>query len=122
LNIFKYALRHFNHFFKGTLGGFSLFIFSFVVYPGRESNLGRRDGNPASQQLHHPDSLESSELGVEVQGGLAALRLLFVYIKPKCLSGKGRVWSGASGKGMAVTAEKGHKWVSQKQVQKCLLF
>lgn len=102
--------------------GLVYLFFLLLFFPGRESNLGRRDGNPASQQLHHPDSLESSELGVEVQGGLAALRLLFVYIKPKCLSGKGRVWSGASGKGMAVTAEKGHKWVSQKQVQKCLLF
>jgi len=30
---------------------------SLVIYPGRESNPGRWDGNPASNQLDHPDSI-----------------------------------------------------------------
>jgi len=33
-----------------------LYLTFFVGYPGRESRLGCRDGNPVSNQLDHPDS------------------------------------------------------------------
>jgi len=51
-NIFKYALRRFWSFLRYTR-----WVFSFVGYPGWESNLGCQDGNLASNQLDYPDFL-----------------------------------------------------------------
>jgi len=56
----KYALLH-CHFFKAhwVVLIFFKYLFSLflLVYPGRESNPDRWDGNPVSNNLDHPDSL-----------------------------------------------------------------
>jgi len=52
-NIFKVCLSTFWSVLRHT-GWFFIF---FVGYPGRELNLGCRDGNMASNQLDHPNSL-----------------------------------------------------------------
>jgi len=52
LSISKYAL-HLVVIFEAHV------VFFWVGYPGQESNLGRREGNPARNLLDQPDSLKS---------------------------------------------------------------